>query len=422
MANYLPGMEPEKLKMRIETLFQKLDSAYPDKRIVGLHNEHKKWGEAVTKLYRELGYPDGKSFLESYGYKYEKKETSGGRPKSVDPKAVIKALQDKYPDGSPFDTSDELFEANPEYLPQLKTIKNSATATFGMPLGKYLISIGLILTKTKFEPTKKKNHIICKIKPVGTETSLYYVRNTKSIHEKDIVEIPIGICNYSVFGIVEEIIKCDDDTAPCDIDTIMSVSCKVGIREYTKGMFVSALHANAAVATDNLINCCTAYEFSESDTENPKIDDTIQWAYIRGLSTEVLNVLDYLIKKDDQTYKYTDIILCDIFGISELFVFSEDVQEIMTKYPDIKMAMFAENEKNGIVNLYYSRSGASTVTDSYYIGPYDPGSKSKWTVKHLPTEDFKDGEINFEFKFADDWNAINYVFTDKNNSRKQLRK
>ena len=40
----------------MEILFGKLDSAYPDKVIVGLSKDHKKWGETVTELYRELGY------------------------------------------------------------------------------------------------------------------------------------------------------------------------------------------------------------------------------------------------------------------------------------------------------------------------------------------------------------------------------
>ena len=53
---YQPGQEPEQIRQRIEILFAKLDEAYPDKVIVGLHKEHKKWGETVTDLYRKFGY------------------------------------------------------------------------------------------------------------------------------------------------------------------------------------------------------------------------------------------------------------------------------------------------------------------------------------------------------------------------------
>ena len=152
MVKYQPGAEPERLKKRMAILFGKLDSAYPDKVIVGLSKDHKKWGETVTELYRELGYPDGKSFLEAYGYKYETR--ASGRPRGTDSEAIIKALQEKYPNGSPFNTVDKLFAANPEYLPNLKSIKNQANTTFGMPLGKYLLSVGLIQHKT--EPKQDK--------------------------------------------------------------------------------------------------------------------------------------------------------------------------------------------------------------------------------------------------------------------------
>lgn len=38
---YQPGSEPEKIKARLDRLFEKLDSAYPDKVIVGLNKNHK---------------------------------------------------------------------------------------------------------------------------------------------------------------------------------------------------------------------------------------------------------------------------------------------------------------------------------------------------------------------------------------------
>lgn len=146
-----PGNEPEKIKKRLTTLFSKLDGAYPDKVIVGLHKDHKKWGETVSELYKLLGYEDGKSFLEAYGYTYGSKES--GRPKN-DSTRIIEALQNKYPTGSPFKSADELFEANPEYLSKLKSLKNQSSTLFGMPLGKYLLSIGLIQSKT--QPKKKE--------------------------------------------------------------------------------------------------------------------------------------------------------------------------------------------------------------------------------------------------------------------------
>ena len=59
------GQEPERIKKRMDTLFAKLNEAYPDKVISGLQKEHKKWAETVTELYRLLGYEDNKSFIEA---------------------------------------------------------------------------------------------------------------------------------------------------------------------------------------------------------------------------------------------------------------------------------------------------------------------------------------------------------------------
>lgn len=39
MPKYDIGCEPDNIKKRLITLFDKLDSAYPDKVIIGLHTE-----------------------------------------------------------------------------------------------------------------------------------------------------------------------------------------------------------------------------------------------------------------------------------------------------------------------------------------------------------------------------------------------
>ena len=65
---YAPGDEPEKLRKRLDTLFEKLDGAYPDRKISRLSQDHKKWGEVATEIYRLLGYSDRRAFLEAYGY------------------------------------------------------------------------------------------------------------------------------------------------------------------------------------------------------------------------------------------------------------------------------------------------------------------------------------------------------------------
>ena len=132
---YKPGEEPENIRKRIDALFPKLDEAYPDKVIVGLHKDHKKWGETVTDLYRKLGYKSGADFLTAYGYKMP--DDKGGRPKA-DHNATIEELKRRYPNGASFKTVDELFVANPDIAGQLNTLKKDAPQVLGMTFGKYL--------------------------------------------------------------------------------------------------------------------------------------------------------------------------------------------------------------------------------------------------------------------------------------------
>ena len=137
---FKPGEEPADIKKRIDTLFEQLDGAYPDKVIVGLHKEHKKWGETVTDLYRKLGYKSGADFLTAYGYKMS--DDKGGRPK-VDYSILIDAIKNRYPNGAEFKTAIEFLEANAD-LPNLNTFKTDAPSIVGMTFGKWLKSIGLM--------------------------------------------------------------------------------------------------------------------------------------------------------------------------------------------------------------------------------------------------------------------------------------
>ena len=52
MAITPKGQEPADLKKRMDTLFAKLDEAYPDKIIVSLQKDHKKWAERIREFYR----------------------------------------------------------------------------------------------------------------------------------------------------------------------------------------------------------------------------------------------------------------------------------------------------------------------------------------------------------------------------------
>lgn len=418
MAIIPKGQEPANVKKRIDTLFPKLDEAYPDKVIVGLQRDHKKWDETAREISKQLGYANKNDFLTAYGYRIEKLE--GGRP-SGDHMAIIDELKKRYPNGAPFAKIDELKAANLDLAPKFKALSNNANELFSMPLGKYLLSIGLIQSKVAPKLEKKKNYIVCKILPTGVKNPIYYIATSKSIHVGDIVEVPVGIHNCLAYASVQEVINCDEDSVPCDIDEIKTINRKIGVREYTAGLLASVLRANAAINTDRLINNESVNTFSTTNTLSAKLEGNIMWACCRGLATDVISVLDYLVEKDNQVYEYNDLILIDD-GISELYIFGDDVLDIIAKYPDVKMVMFLENAQSGRVDLCYSKSGYSTVTDTYMIGVCDTNSKSRWTLKNSPTEDFKEGNIEYTFKFNDDWEGLNYVFTDETGTRKQLGK
>lgn len=171
MAIIPKGKEPANVKKRIDTLFPKLDGAYPDKVIVSLQRDHKKWDETAREISRQLGYENKNDFLISYGYKIEKAET--GRPKATEESEIIEELKKRYPDGSPFQKVPELAEANPDLAGKLKTLANHSSSLFGMSFGKYLKSIGLLgATKYKAQHKSQLEELIAELKkryPEGAE-------------------------------------------------------------------------------------------------------------------------------------------------------------------------------------------------------------------------------------------------------------
>lgn len=421
MAFYIPGQEPEKVKKVLNLLFSKLNRAYPDKRVEELHAKHKKLGEAVTKIYRALGYPDGKSFLEAYGYIYVKK--SPGRSQTVDPTAIIQALQKKYPNGSGFSSVEALFEANPEYKPKLKTLKNTSTKAFGMPLGKYLQFIGLIGGRTSTvaaKVEKKKKYTICKVKLDTIDTPMLYSTTKRTLQEGMHLEVPYGRENFHVHA---TILACDvykEDSLPCRLDETKPISKKLGVKEYESGRFYSILHTYAAYTTECRIAQCSSSSFQPAKTSCEKQDAHVSWAYCRGLSSEVIRVLDYLIEKEPYVYQYKDLIIIED-GICELRVYENDVKDILQNHPNVKMVMFAEDEENNRASLHYSRSGFYDVTDAYEIGECDVASKSRWTLRHSPTEtSFCERNIQYTFKYEEDWLACNYVYNQNGYTKLQL--
>ncbi len=138
---FAPGQESPKIRRRIRALCEKLNEAYPDRKVSGLYANHKKWGETVTELRRLLGYPDNTSFLEAYGYTVLEKNKSG-RPTTTDPHALIEELKRRYPNGAGNISLTELRTANPD-IPW-KTLSINARVYFGTTLVTYLKKIGIL--------------------------------------------------------------------------------------------------------------------------------------------------------------------------------------------------------------------------------------------------------------------------------------
>lgn len=153
---YAPGQEPEKLKTQIQRFLEKLDSAYPDKVVFGLNTNHKKWGATLTLLYRLLGYPDGKSFLEAYGYTLS--NAKGGRP-AEDQMIVVNELKKRYANGSGYKSIKDLKAANPDLAPKFKALENKASKLFGMTLTAYFVQEGILAAGGRV----RKNEEDCRV-------------------------------------------------------------------------------------------------------------------------------------------------------------------------------------------------------------------------------------------------------------------
>ncbi len=409
MAFYKPGKEPENIARRLNTLFGKLDAAYPDNIIVGLYNDHKKWGETCTELYRLLGYQDIKEFLEAYGYTYGMKEKTG-RPQTVDPKAIIEELQKRYPEGSPFKKAEDLFAANPDLEPFAKTVQNNATQVFGMPLGKYLLSIGLIQKKREPKPEKVEKAIkynYCKIELLGSSRSLWCISEITGIHGGNVVEFCMNTSELSMFGIMQEITKCTEEEGPCPISNCGNVLRKVGVRESEQNRLRNLIRADAVFSTKELIRKNNAIPFSYTSKNKKETLGEPVWGVCRGLAPEMEMLLEYLTEKDEVVYSYGDLIMITP-EVYELYVYKEDVSTAINDFPNVKVAAFIEDKAANKISVLYSESGVDFATSVYEAGEF-----GEWIYKKPPTESLSKKD------FAD-WENMNYVFTDRNGQKMRI--
>ena len=153
MANILPVPETE--QRVLDNLLRDLNETYPDKVIVRLQQDHKKWYEKVTRLYKNIGYASRDEFLAAYGFTVE--QAKGGRP-SVDLDAIVETLLSRY-EGDRYVTSfDQLKEENPDIAPKFKSLQNKSNEMFGMSLNKYLKEKGVFQSDKSTAAEKAKKY------------------------------------------------------------------------------------------------------------------------------------------------------------------------------------------------------------------------------------------------------------------------
>lgn len=134
---------------------------------------------------------------------------------------------------------------------------------------------------------------------------------------------------------------------------------------------------------------------------------------IRGRREVVERAIDEVVTPKGANYEYTKAnIYDDVFekGVSEANIYASYARNIVKKFPELKVAMWA------IANMYeayllYSPAGINTVTKGNLIKEMIDTSDCVWSEEsqHLVTETFTEiegedrQEIYCDFVFYDDW-------------------
>jgi len=154
---YKPGTEPLFIKTKVESICRRLDEYYPNKIIPrGIQNDHNALSKSVSGMYQWLGYPDTKSFLESYGYTYNLLSDTGGRPASNDAEETLNYLIEKYSNNPIYTSVLDLRNNELAYASKIKTLANNAPKLYGMSLKEYLLEKNVLLKEVSKEETRKQ--------------------------------------------------------------------------------------------------------------------------------------------------------------------------------------------------------------------------------------------------------------------------
>lgn len=273
--------------------------------------------------------------------------------------------------------------------------------------------------------TSKVQYIYCKIKLKQTSTELSYISPFENIKVNDIVEVPYGYFNEVLIGTVTEVLHVSEKTAPYPVKKTKKI--------------LSILQSKDDIVKETeeaISNLIASYKTDIFIKENisKEIEDrylrTIYYAsaVFRGWNTDVFDALKTIYPKEINPYaKATDL----GHGISQFECPSNLVEQIISKFPNLKCLFFAEYWNDKEVYLAYSESGYDTVTSLRRIGNCNFYERDRWSLVHDPSElEFTINDVIYNFEEKNKWETIDYclpkndtkIITDINIQSKPYKK
>lgn len=180
---YMPGDEPECMKNRVQNVLALLAEYYPDRVIKKpIEQEHKSLCGKLTGLYQWFGYSDLRTFLDAYGYTYQRPV----RDKREEYDRTIALLLERYSSRGKAKNITRICEENPDIANDIRNIAAASQDVYGMTFATYLRSVGLLNEKgkdaahpsTPFLPAKL-NKILKQY--IGTDTEVIIPQSVTEI-------------------------------------------------------------------------------------------------------------------------------------------------------------------------------------------------------------------------------------------------
>ena len=453
MAIIPKGAEPAEVKKRMDNLFRKLDQAYPDKVICGMSRDHKKWGETVTELYRLLGYPDSRSFLQAYGYTVK---NASSRPKT-DHEAVLAELKKRYPDGSGLTSVAALGQANPDLRASLKTLQNQANQIFGMNFKEYLIREGLLAGKAKMPEPAPASHPQGRIAASETWNQFQELLKTQTpavpakrtdpadLEQYTFVRVTHPVSERSLWAIsrvvqvkvgqtmqiqrkkdvweapVEKVMQCMGKDAPFRVASVDHFAVKITEKEkLVLRLNGKALDVDIAMPEQQLVPAPRRERRKKPPLDLKALnfwdepDCDLAQLHFRGPMVEIRRLWEYLDGQGKKRY------LCRLTedGSAELLIDpsvldggNNGYDDLIVLFPALKAVGMVEVWSAREVFAFYSEAGADQITHCRSCGNFDPRAddeESRWA--HYMPNMFESCRCDYQDIQTGTWVRIRYDF------------